>query len=170
MEAAKTLYPIVDEHGQPTGRTITSLDARAEGVRLGYVHVYVFNKKGEILIQQRTPRARARPNLLDPSAAGHIEPNETPLQSALTELREELGIEVASTQIKPLFVDIAPKWWTQVYTLTHEGPFVFPDNEVAGLNWHDLNDVKIVMEKFPYLMSDGFVSSLKLFFAMERGA
>lgn len=39
---------------------------------------------------------------------GHIEPNETPLNAALRELREELGIEAAPVNGRAFFVSISP--------------------------------------------------------------
>jgi isopentenyldiphosphate isomerase len=56
-------------------------------------HVFVFNNKGELFLQRRASTKDIYPNLLAPSASGHLDLNETSQQAAERELSEELGIE-----------------------------------------------------------------------------
>lgn len=55
-------------------------------------HVFVFNKKGELFMQRRAPTKDIYPNLIAPSASGHIDLNESPKEAAIRELKEELNI------------------------------------------------------------------------------
>lgn len=64
--------------------------SREEAHRTGLLHrvviIYVFDKEGNILIQERLD------GTLDHSSAGHVDPGETYLEAAERELGEELGI------------------------------------------------------------------------------
>ncbi|MFA6064908.1 MAG: NUDIX domain-containing protein [archaeon] len=62
-------------------------------------HVFVFNKKGELFLQRRAPTKDLYPNLIAPSASGHVDINETSKQAAVRELKEELGVHQ-----EPLFL------------------------------------------------------------------
>jgi isopentenyldiphosphate isomerase len=71
--------------------------ARAEIHRLGMlhrsVHIFLFNRSGEIYIQRRSADKDSHASKLDSSAAGHVDPGETYEQTAFRELEEELGIQ-----------------------------------------------------------------------------
>src|SRR3989344_784422 len=56
------------------------------------VAIFIFNKKGEILLQRRAADDDSYPLCLDFSAAGGIESEESKDIAAARELREELGI------------------------------------------------------------------------------
>jgi len=62
-------------------------------------HIFVFNTKGELFLQRRAPTKDVYPNLIAPSASGHVDLDETAQQTALRELKEELGING-----KPIFL------------------------------------------------------------------
>jgi len=56
------------------------------------VHLFVFNRAGEIYVQRRSWHKDRFPGVLDSSAAGHVEPGESYENAAIRELREELRI------------------------------------------------------------------------------
>lgn len=94
---------IVDEHGNRTGEAKTKAEIHKNGHRHRTVHVWLLNENGQLLIQRRSSTV-IYPNLWDISSAGHISAGETPLQAAMRELREELGLIVAREDIGHLFV------------------------------------------------------------------
>jgi len=69
---------------------------RAELHRLGLmhraVHIFVFNEAGEIYVQRRSEAKDRHPGKFDSSAAGHVDPGESYHETAMRELREEIGI------------------------------------------------------------------------------
>ncbi len=85
---------VVDENGVPTGETVGRAEAHAAGVRHRTAHVWLFRKKGGevfLLLQKRAAR-KDYPGCYDISAAGHLAAGEGPLECALRETEEELGV------------------------------------------------------------------------------
>ena len=76
----------VDENDTILGE-ISRADAHKHGFLHRVVAIYLFNDKGDILIQERMDSGA-----YDHSAAGHVDPGETYEQAALRELQEELGV------------------------------------------------------------------------------
>jgi len=62
-------------------------------------HIFVFNTNGELFLQRRASTKDVFPNLIAPSASGHVDLNETSRRAAIRELKEELGINK-----KPVFL------------------------------------------------------------------
>jgi 16S rRNA (adenine1518-N6/adenine1519-N6)-dimethyltransferase len=86
----------------PTNQVI-GLQSRKEihekGLLHRSVHIFIFNKQGELYLQKRSPRKDQYPDHWDSSAAGHNDPGETPSQTAQRELQEELGLEIPLTEV-----------------------------------------------------------------------
>ena len=57
------------------------------------VWIWIINNKNEILVQKRASCKKNFPNLWDMPSAGHIISGETPIQGAIRETYEELGIK-----------------------------------------------------------------------------
>jgi len=96
-------FDIVDEYGKPTGETVERTLAHAEGIRHRTAHVWVVKKEGGsfyVLLQKRAMIKDSFPGLYDTSSAGHIPAGCEPLESALRELGEELGITAAAGELQ----------------------------------------------------------------------
>lgn len=90
------LLDVVNEFGEPTGETIEREIAHATGVRHRTSHVWVVRKKDgryQILLQKRSDDKDAYPGCLDVSSAGHIPAGCGFIESAMRELKEELGLD-----------------------------------------------------------------------------
>lgn len=95
---------VLDENGNPTGRITTNEEAHAQGLWHRVAHVWMYNRKGEVVLQKRSPHKETSPSLWDISAAGHIRAGESPIEGALRELKEELGIAVSPGLLKKIMV------------------------------------------------------------------
>ena len=96
---------VCDEKGQPTGGIVSRDKAHRDGIRHRTAHVWVIREeKGQIqvLLQKRSANKESFPGMYDTSSAGHIPAGCEPLDSALRELREELGIEAGEGQLRYL--------------------------------------------------------------------
>ena len=118
---------IVDECGQPTGRTVSRGDAHRDGVLHRTAHVWVIRASSrgwDILLQKRSMEKDSFPGLYDTSSAGHIPAGEEPLPSALRELHEELGIAAQPEELH----------FAGIFRIRYEKVFhdrLFRDNEVT---------------------------------------
>ena len=93
---------VCDEKGQPAGGIVSREKAHRDGIRHRTAHVWVAREeKGriQVLLQKRSANKESFPGMYDTSSAGHIPAGCEPLDSALRELREELGIEAGEGQL-----------------------------------------------------------------------
>ena len=93
---------IVTSDGQPTGTTALKSEAHKNGWYHNTIHLWLYTKKGEILLQQRSHKKTIHPLLWDVSAAGHIDAGETFIEAALRETREEIGLALKSVSLQKI--------------------------------------------------------------------
>ena len=120
---------IVDENGEPTGRTVLREEAHRNGIMHRTSHVWVIRTEGgvtEVLLQKRSMDKESFPGMYDTSSAGHIPAGEGPLASALRDLEEELGICACEEQLR----------YIGSFHISYEKMFhgrMFRDNEITGV-------------------------------------
>ena len=121
------IFDIVDENGNPTGQTIERTAAHATGARHRTAHIWVVRagQNGyDVLLQKRAMNKDSFPGRYDTSSAGHIQAGDEPLESALRELKEELGISASPSDLEP----------AGSFKIQYEKEFygkLFKDNEIA---------------------------------------
>ena len=97
------IFDIIDKEGNPTGRTVTREKAHAEGIPHRTAHIWIIRQKDnriQVLLQKRSQNKDSFPGKFDTSSAGHIQAGDEPLESALRELHEELGIQATPVQLQ----------------------------------------------------------------------
>ena len=130
---AEEIFDIVDENGQPTGERVTRSQAHADGVRHRTAHIWVLRENGdktEVLLQKRALNKDSFPGRYDTSSAGHIQAGDEPLESAIRELSEELGLQVVPEDLH--FAGTFPIQYEKEF---HGKPF--KDNEIAFVYVYD---------------------------------
>ncbi len=95
-------FDIIDKDGNKTGESIPRDKVHREGLWHKSVHVWIINDKNELLLQKRSPEKDSHPNEWDISTAGHIHSGETPINTAIREAKEELGIDVKENELEKL--------------------------------------------------------------------
>ena len=98
----KELLDIVGENGCPTGETVDRDYAHLHGVWHRTAHLWIARKnKGsiEILLQKRSQNKDSYPGCYDISSAGHIPAGVDYTESAIRELKEELGIDAEENDL-----------------------------------------------------------------------
>lgn len=98
------LIDILDENGNPTGRTLMKSEAHQNGLFHPTVHVWCYTANGRILVQQRAGDKATHPLLWDVSVAGHVGAGEDILNSAIREVREEIGLKIRRQDLKKIGV------------------------------------------------------------------
>ena len=89
-------FDITDDNGVPTGETVSRSEAHEKGIPHRTAHIWIVRKNSEsyqVLLQKRSAEKDSFPGMYDTSSAGHIQAGDDPLESALRELQEELGIK-----------------------------------------------------------------------------
>ncbi len=91
---ADELIDIYDKDNKPLAVTKLKSEAHRTGLWHRASHVWIYNDKGEILMQKRAKTKDLFPNRYDISAAGHIAADEDPISAAIRETKEELDIDI----------------------------------------------------------------------------
>jgi len=77
---------------------------KSEAHKYGYfhhsVHIWIYNSKGEILLQKRSKDKLIYPDKFDISVAGHVGLDENPVVSAFREIKEEINLIVEQKDLK----------------------------------------------------------------------
>jgi len=95
---------IVDELGKATGEILEKDEAHRHGKWHNTAHIWIYNSKGEILLQKRSLNKSTFAGLWDISVAGHISTGETMEIGACREASEELGITITPDQLEKIFI------------------------------------------------------------------
>ncbi len=98
------LIDVLDANGNYTGKSIMKSEAHKKGIFHPSIHVWLYTKNGEILIQQRAENKDTHPGLWDVSVAGHIGAGEDVVHSAIREVKEEIGLEITSKDLHKIGV------------------------------------------------------------------
>lgn len=140
-------------------------EAHQKGILHRIVVVYVVNKKGEILVQNRTD------GYIDHSSAGHVEPGETYEQAARRELNEELSIKDVPLKLigkaKTLNEKYPGKISSHIFNIyvCNAEPGVLQEDEVKSVYWTNPQTILEEMKKDSTKFCAGFVESLKVYLA-----
>jgi isopentenyl-diphosphate delta-isomerase type 1 len=145
------IFDVVDEQDRVIGQELRRI-VHQRGLRHRAVHVLIFNSRGEVFLQQRSPFKDMAPNTWDSSASGHLNPGESYDDCAVRELREELGVTLPCP-LKPLFkIDSSPETGQEfvwVYSGHSEGPFQLHPEEIQSGGWFSPEQVTDWMKKQP---------------------
>ncbi len=132
------LWDVYDEDRQRTGQVIER--GRAFGNERYHliVHVCIFNSKGEMLIQRRADDKSYLPGRWDVSAGGSAVAGEDSRKAAEREVREELGLELSLTNVRPHFSINYENGFDDFYAVRWDGEpetLSFTDGEVTQARW-----------------------------------
>lgn len=86
------LIDICNENNEPLNIRKMKSEAHKSGLWHRSSHIWIYNNKSEILLQLRSGDKDIFPNLWDVSSAGHIGAGEEPVESAIRETKEEIGL------------------------------------------------------------------------------
>ncbi|KAJ4462032.1 putative nudix hydrolase 3 [Paratrimastix pyriformis] len=87
-------FDLLTPEGLPTGKRKARSLVHRDGDWHEAVHIWLFNSKGEVLLQKRSQCKDCYPGCWDISSAGHIPAGETPILASHREFEEELGLEM----------------------------------------------------------------------------
>jgi len=162
------ILEIVDSYDNVIGT-----GTRGEIHRMGFfhraVHMFVFNPAGQIYIQRRSCSKDRHPGKLDSSAAGHVDPGETYAETAIRELREELGIQAEVKEILrvPASIQTDNEHVVLFQVETESEPVPNPE-EIQWGAWLSRERVSKLMDESPDDFVPAFVLLWKKFIQQGR--
>ena len=117
---------VCNRNGQPTGEIVDRDTAHKEGILHRTSHVWVIKEESGqywVLLQKRSSEKESFPGMYDVSSAGHIPAGSDPLESAMREMQEEIGIAAVPDELA----------FAGSFRCSYEAVFqgqIFRDNEI----------------------------------------
>jgi isopentenyl-diphosphate Delta-isomerase len=127
----KPLMDVLDDYGIRTGEKLSREEIHTLGKVHRAVHLYLFDRSNNILLQRRSDKVDQGPGMFSISLTGHVDAGEGSFTALARELKEELGLNAAA--IKPQFLfsfrqdaELSPTYIDRQF------------NDVYAA-WHDIN-------------------------------
>lgn len=132
MVPARERITLVDDANRVVGAAPRSRLGEA-GLIYRAAYILVFNSRGELFVQKRTPTKDLYPGYYDAAAGGIVLADESYAACARRELAEELGVEAPLTRRFDFYFDEAGnRVWGRVYTCVHDGPLRLQAEEIES--------------------------------------
>ena len=136
------LVALYDADGIEVGSAPRSV-MRSENLRHAASSVVVRDTTGRIYLHRRTTSKDVYPGLLDFAAGGVVCAGEDPLEGAVREVEEELGVH--GVPLRPLgtadYADAATRYRAFRFVTTYDGPIRWQAEEVSWGAWVTLEDL-----------------------------
>ena len=97
------MIDVLDSNGDPTGEVLSRKEVHRLGKLHRAVHLYLFNKENNLLLQRRSAHADHYPGMFSISVTGHVDARECSIEAVRRELEEELGLHANHEDFKLLF-------------------------------------------------------------------
>ena len=133
MNPQDEIVQIVDRQNRETGRAPRQ-EMRARGLPHRAAYILVFNRRGELFVQKRTPTKDIYPGYYDVAAGGVVLAGESYAEAAARELEEELGIRETALAAHFTFFheDARNQVWGRVFSCTYDGKPILQAEEVES--------------------------------------
>ena len=159
-------FPVVDEHDHKIGEA-PRLEVHENNFRHRAVHILVFNARGEVLMQKRSPWKDRHPCLWDSSAAGHVNAGEDYDEAAFRELAEELGIQTSLQRLCKISASAKTGYeFIWLYRGEYDGPFTVADEEISAVKFFPTDLVTKWIAQKPHEFAPGFLECWASWMAM----
>ena len=157
---------VVSENDEILG-LMEKMEAHENGILHRAFSVFLFNDKGEMLLQKRASGKYHSPNQWTNAVCSHPKIDETYLEGAQRRLNEELGITANLTE-KFSFIykaDVGQNLWEHeldhVFTGNYEGNFALNEEEVSEVRYISMQQLDEEMNANPEKFTEWFKIILK---------
>ena len=157
---------VVSENDEILG-LMEKMNAHENGILHRAFSVFLFNNKGEMLLQKRASGKYHSPNQWTNAVCSHPKIDETYLEGAQRRLNEELGI-TADLIEKFSFIykaDVGQNLWEHeldhVFTGNYEGNFALNEEEVSEVRYISMQQLDEEMNANPEKFTEWFKIILK---------
>ena len=166
LSSMKEQVVLVSENDEKLG-LMEKMQAHENGILHRAFSVFLFNEKGEMLLQKRSANKYHSPNQWTNAVCSHPRNNETYLEGAQRRLMEELGIQAELSQ-KFHFIykaDVGQNLWEHeldhVFTGDFNGEVKINPEEVSEVRYISMENLEKEMIESPAHFTEWFKIILK---------
>ena len=134
----------------PTGRTADCPRGMRKGEYRLVIHLCLFDDAGRMLIQKRQDTCARWPGLWDVSVRGCADAGETGRMAAEREAREELGLSLDLSGVRPALAVSFPHGYDELYLADFQMPplgLCLQREEVAEIRWASEDEILRLREE-----------------------
>ncbi len=152
---------LVNEKDEQLG-LMSKMEAHEKAMLHRAFSVFIFNKKGELLLQQRAKEKYHSPLLWTNTCCSHQRDGETNLQAGKRRLREEMGFDCDLKEVfwfvykAPFDNGLTEHELDHVMVGYYDKDPVINREEVESFQWMTLEDVKKDINEFPEKYTEWF--------------
>ena len=153
---------LISENDEVLG-LMDKMQAHENGLLHRAFSVFLFNEKGEVLLQKRAAEKYHSPNQWTNAVCSHPRDGETYMEGAQRRLKEELGIEAMELSPKFHFIykaDVGGNLWEHeldhVFTGNYDGNFSLNEEEVSEIRYITMEALDQEMESNPENFTEWF--------------
>ena len=154
-------------------RTMVRWDAVPEGCYRIVVHVCIFDPEGRMLIQQRQPFKEGWSNMWDITVGGSAVAGDTSRTAAERETREEIGLDIDLTEVRPSLTLYWEHGFDDYYLLTREldpASLHLQYEEVQTVRWATREEIHRMIDDGEFIPYEKGLIDLLFFQRNHRGA
>ncbi|MDH7443990.1 NUDIX hydrolase [Aquimarina sp. 2201CG14-23] len=153
---ADEFIDILDKNGKLTEEVRLKSEAHRLGLFHASVHIWFYTSSKKILLQKRADHKDTFPSLWDVSVAGHVSAGESRENSALREVKEEIGLSIEKKDLEFVGVYLAEKQ-PRSNLFDNEFHYIYVSKlsvpiETLRLQEEEVSNIKLISPKF--LMND----------------
>lgn len=158
------IWDVYDENRTKTGRTVSRGEMLAPGERHLAVHVCLFNRRGEMLIQRRHPDKPLWPGAWDLSAGGAAVAGDDSRSAAEREAFEELGLRLDLSGVRPALTVNLENCFNDIYLIEREvdiAALTLQPEEVVAVRWASQQEICRMIDAGTFVaFHKGFIAAL----------
>ncbi|HYO22341.1 MAG TPA: isopentenyl-diphosphate Delta-isomerase [Flavisolibacter sp.] len=145
---------LVTEHDEAVG-VMEKMEAHRKGLLHRAFSVFIFDKRGKMLLQQRAPQKYHGGLLWTNACCSHPYPNERVEEAAERRLNEELGF---TTSLEKIFAftykaevenNLIEHEYDHVFAGEYEDAIHANSEEVATYAYHSMDEIRLLIEEKP---------------------
>ena len=164
------VWDLYDENRQKINKTMSKSEKRPSGVYNLRVHLCVFNKNGEMLIQQREANKKHWPNIWSITLSGGVMAGESSNVALAREVKEEFGVDIDFSNERPYLTINTEGSFQDIYIINSDidtNTLQFRDGEVQAVRWASKHEILRMIENKEFLQYH--TSFIELMFDMREG-
>jgi isopentenyl-diphosphate delta-isomerase len=160
-----SLIDRVDDADRPIG-VIERGRVFEEGANFRTIHIFVFNERGELLLQQLGEERKRNPLRWGSSVAGYLHQGESESEAAERRLREELGLTTPLEKYGSTWMnDQGSRKFITLYVTTASSPAIGEPGHIQRLAFRPTDEIAAELEATPEAFTETFRHVFRFYLA-----